>query len=217
MSGFFKWGRKAVTEPAAMPPAVTVSDPVVPSKVLPAFLSSVSRQSSPVLLDLGPVVGSNVQLFGDRLACRLHVQDLFEQIRRATDPAAADLVLASLRARLPTEPDSVDGILCWDVFDYLDPLVSHSLAGDLVRLLRPGGVLHGYFATASTPLSTFTRFVVEADDAIRLQAYPGPTTRRRVLSLRDVERMFGGLRLAESVLLRTGSREMLFRRAAASP
>jgi hypothetical protein len=200
-----------------MPPAVTVSDPVVPSKVLPKFLASVSRDPAPVVLDLGPVVGSNVALFGERLACRLHVQDLFQEIQQATDPAAHDLVLASLRARLPADPASVDGILCWDVFDYLDPVVSQELAGDLARLLKPGGVLHAYFATAPTALATFTRFIVEADDAIRLQAYPGPATRRRVLSLRDVERMFGGLRMAESVLLRTRSREMLFRRPGASP
>ena len=37
-------------------------------------------QPSPVLLDLGPVSGTNVSFLGERLGCKLHLEDLFADI-----------------------------------------------------------------------------------------------------------------------------------------
>jgi hypothetical protein len=188
------------------------ADVVAASKVLPRFLGSVARQAAPVILDLGPVVGANVELFGERLACKLFVQDLFEVIDRPVpdDPDAA--LTNALRDRLPAEAGSVDGVLCWDLFDYLDGAAGEALAADLVRILRPGGVLHAFFSTAVMETDFYTRFVVEADDLIRHRPYPAPRHRRRVLSPREIDRLFDGLEMAENVLLKTSSRETLFRK-----
>ena len=48
---------------------------------------------------------------------------------------------------------SVDGVLCWDVFDYLDKASAVKLAGQLTRLLKPEGVSK----VVSRPLVFFSR------------------------------------------------------------
>jgi SAM-dependent methyltransferase len=210
---FFKWAGRQPDEPqAAACPDDGGGEVVAASKVLPRFLSSVARRSAPVVLDLGPVVGTNVELFGERLACKLFVQDLYEELDRPEMAESDDLLATGLRARLPTVAESVDGILCWDFFDYLDGPASQALASDLVRVLKPGGVLHAFFATTAVETDFHTRFVVEADDLIRHRTYPAARRRRRVLSPREIDRLFDGLEMAESVLLKTSSRETLFRK-----
>ena len=52
--------------------------PVVTSKALQRFLAHLGTRPAPVLLDLGPVVGSNISYFGERLNCRFLVENLFE-------------------------------------------------------------------------------------------------------------------------------------------
>ncbi len=213
MATFFKWaGRQPEEPPAAVHVDETASDAVAASKVLPRFLAAVARQPAPVVLDLGPVVGTNVELFGERLACKLFVPDLYQELDRPGVDAPGERLAEALRARLPTGAASIDGILCWDLFDYLDEAASQALSKDLAGLLKPGGVLHAFFATAATETDFFTRFVVEADDLIRHRPYQAPRRSRRVLSPRDVDRLFDGLELSENVLLKTHTRETLFRK-----
>ncbi len=89
---------------------------------------------------------------------------------------------------------------------------SRTLAASLTGLLRPGGVLYGLFGTTPIELSHYTRFVLEADDRLRLQTYAATRTRREVLATREIHRMFGTLTADELVLLRSHSRETLFRK-----
>ena len=78
------------------------------------------QQPAPVLLDLGPVVGSNVTFFGDRFACKIHVEDLVAEVESHARRGERAKLDQSFEARLRQLPESVDGILCWDLFDFLD-------------------------------------------------------------------------------------------------
>ncbi len=181
---------------------------------MPKFVAALAGRPSPVVLDLGPVVGSNVAFFGERLACKLHVADLFVDVeaharRRAKDLAADPPALAS---RLVQAPESVDGILCWDLFDYLDGATARALAARLTGLLRSGGALYGLFGTTPAALAHYTRFELEEPDSLRHRTYPATPARRHVLTSREIVRMFDGLEVAESVLLRSSARETLFRK-----
>jgi len=55
--------RKVDTELQPAAPASS-ADPVFATKALRKFLTSLTSRESPVLLELGPVVGSNVSFFG---------------------------------------------------------------------------------------------------------------------------------------------------------
>jgi hypothetical protein len=157
-------------------------------------------------------VGSNVEFFGERLACKIYVEDLYATVEahaRKQDPEAPPPALAE---RLMQAEASVDGILCWDLFDYLDRKTGQALAARLAGVLRPGGPLYGFFGTTVVDLTQYTRFVLETDSTMRHRPYPATPVRRTVLVTRDINRMFSGLEVAESVLLKSSTRETLFRK-----
>jgi hypothetical protein len=208
-----KWGGRRPESPQVAPPAPAApSEPIITSKVFPRFLSAVGNQPSPALLDLGPVVGSNVSFFGERFACKLYVEDLYSDVEahaRRGDRAG----LASFFAtRLTQAPGSIDGILCWDLFDFLDRASGKVLAARLAGMLRKGGALYGSFGTTELELKQYTKTVIVAEDSLKLRTSPASPVARTVLLTRDIIKMFDGLIVAESVLLKSSTRETLFRR-----
>jgi len=213
LAGLLNWGRHRDASVGEPVDADVAHDPVVRSKVLPRFLTVLDRRPDPVLLDLGSVVGPNVNFFGERLSCRILVRDLFEDIEAHRRKGDEEGLLDVLSGRLPDAPNSVDGVLCWDIFDFLDEATGKQLAQQLVRLLRPGGVLYGFFGTTPIDLTHYTRYVIEAEDAFRHRPYPATPSRRKVLLTREINRMFEGLEASEVVLLKSSTRETLFRKA----
>ncbi len=211
MNGIFKRGPRKPDPPAPVIAAAS-TDVVTISKVFPRFLSAVAQQPAPVLLDLGPVVGSNITFFGERLACKIFVEDLIAETEAHRKKGESAVLAQAFDARLTHAPDSVDGILCWDLFDVLDRPTGQSLAGRLARLLRKGGALYGLFGSTTGEVTSHTRFVVEGEDRLRWRPYPATRVPRTVLVTRDIIKMFDGLAVTESVLLKSNIREVLFRK-----
>jgi hypothetical protein len=181
--------------------------------VFPKFLAALAHGGSPVILDLGPVVGANIAFFGERFACKIHVEDLFADIECHARAGNRAGLAAFLRTRLRQAPDSIDGVLCWDVFDFLDRGAAQGLAASLARVLKPGGVLHGSFGTTSIDVDHYTRTTVESPGVLRQRALSATPFCRAVLVTRDIMKMFDGMEMAESVLLKSNTRETLFRKA----
>ncbi len=211
-SDIFKRGAKREETVPAPSPAPVSPDALVTSKVFPRFLSTLSQQPEPVILDLGPVVGSNISYFGDRLACKIYVEDLQADIETYARRGERDALRTCFATRLTQAPGSIDGILCWDIFDFLDKPTGQVLAGQLTVLLRKGGALHGCFGTTAVDLTHYTRTVIESDDKLRQRTYDATPVRRNVLTTRDIIKMFDGLAVAESMLLKSNTRETLFRK-----
>lgn len=215
MAGLFKWGTKTESSPvaAAPPPAPAPRvEPASTSKVLPKFLAALAGIEAPVLMDVGPVVGSNIAFFGDHLSCKFFVEDLFAEVETHRRKGTEDTLPLAVTPRLSHAPGSIDGILCWDLFDYLDKKTSQALSARLVSLLKPGGALYGFFGTAPADVDYYTRFVVDAPDQLRLRQVPAAPTKRGVIVNRDLNKMFEGLIVSESVLLKSSTREILFRK-----
>ena len=187
-----------------------------PTKTLPRFLSTLGSRPQPVVVDLGPVVGSNVTFFGERLGCRVVVEDLFIDIDRHAREGRLDALPAFFERRLSHEDDSVDGILCWDVFDYLQRDAAGALADRLTQMLRPEGMLLAFFSTAEPPPAVFryTKHLVIDQTMLERRPYEAACEKRGPVLSRDVERMFTRLRVAEQFLLKARIREVLFKKPA---
>ena len=200
-------------EPDALPQGAPVGDdPVFATKALRKFLSCLTSRESPVLLDLGPVVGSNVSFFGEQLGCKIFVEDIFADVDRHVRDAALEALPAFLKRRFAIEDGSVDGILCWDVIDYLDRPAAQELATQLTRVLRPDGALLGFFGSAAPRDMRYTKFIVVDEVNLKYRPYPALRGRQAVLLNRDIIRMFAGLRVSDSFLLQNNLREILFRK-----
>jgi hypothetical protein len=188
------------------------------SRALPRFIAGLSTVDDPVLLDLGPVVGANVTFFGD-LGCKLIVESLGDDVDRHVREDRVNDLPSFLDSRFPQETASVDGIICWDLFDYLQPAAGQVLARELVRVLRPEGMLLALFRQSAVPsaeaATTCTRHVVVDRRTLEYRPCPGTRQRQRPLLNRDIQRMFEPLAIVDQFLLRTNVREIVLRKPAA--
>lgn len=213
MSPLFNWAAKKDERVAPERPASLITENLSTSRALPKFIAALAHQSAPVLLDLGPVVGSNVSFFGDRLSCKMLIEDLHEEIEAALKERAPESLSTRLTDRIAAAVSGpVDGILCWEVFDYLDRASARALAGSLRTILAPGGVLHGLFGTVAKPGATRTRFIMQSETAVKCRTEPWVAAGRYAYQTGEITRMFEGLTVAESVLLQNRTRETLFRK-----
>lgn len=211
LSDLFHRRRKDNPDPDAPAPDA----PVHASKALGRFLASLSHRPQPLLLDLGPVVGSNVTFFGEQLGCKILVEDLYKDIDRHVKEGKLDALATFFEHRLSLDAGSVDGILCWDVFDYLERPSAQVLARQLVRVLRPDGALLAFFNTAQpvtdAPM-TYTRHVVVNQTSLQYRTYGSGRAKQRPVVNRDIQRLFEPLRITEQFLLKNNLREVLFRK-----
>jgi hypothetical protein len=190
--------------------------PVHSTKVLAKFIAGLTGRSAPVLLDLGTVTGSNVTFFGEQLGCKIIVEDLSKDIDRAVKEKTIPELPAHFSKRFSQEDASVDGVLCWDLFDYLDKNSATALASQIVRILRPEGVVLAFFNThepKEPAPAVYTKHVVVDKATLQYRPYPAARGKQRPFQNRDIQRMFEPLRITEQFLLKSHMREVLFRKS----
>jgi hypothetical protein len=214
LTDLLKWGGKRTDAAGRSGDAPAPRDePSVASKALPKFISVIGQREAPVLLDFGPVIGSNVAFCGERLGCKLFIEDFVADVDRQLRGTATDLA-ASIPTRFSHADSSIDGILCWDIFDFLDKPSTLALARQIVRMLRPGGAVMGFFCTTGVERSPFTKFEILDDNTLRHRYHPGVGGKKTSLQNRDIIKMFDGLNVSDSFLLKNNTREMLLRKKA---
>ena len=193
--------------------STAADDPVFVTKALRKFLAALTAHESPVLLDLGPVVGSNVSFFGEQLGCKIFVEDLYADIDRHVRGNKLEELPALLKKRFSQLSSSVDGILAWDLIDYLDKASAPVLASELTRLLRPDGALLAFFGTVQSSETQYTKYIIADEQTLKHRNYPAARGRQTILLNRDIIRLFPGMRVSDSFLLKNNLREILFRKA----
>jgi hypothetical protein len=219
ISDLLKFGGKRSDQPAPSGSAGDISakgpDQVIQSKALPKFISALSNHPGPLLIDFGPVIGTNVAFFGEQLGCKLFIEDLAAEIDKHTRSKTRDALPATLAKRFTQAEGTVDGVLCWDIFDFLEPAAARALAREIVRVLRPGGAVMGFFCTKAMEKAAFSKYeIAAATTSLRQRQHPGAGGAKFVLQNRDIIKMFEGLTVAESFLLKSNTREILLRKRA---
>ena len=222
ISDLLKFGGKRPDQPARPGSGGDGSAPkgpeqVIQSKALPKFISALSNRQGPLLIDFGPVIGTNVAFFGEQLGCKLFIEDLAAEIDKLTRAKTRDALPETLVKRFTQAEGTVDGVLCWDIFDFLEPPAAKALAREVVRVLKPGGAVMSFFCTSIKPMERFpfSKYeIVEATASLRQRHHPGSGGQKFVLQNRDIIRMFEGLAVAESFLLKSNTREILLRKRA---
>jgi len=202
----------ADTTGAADASATNVAEAAYATKALQKFLGCVHGNQNPLLLDLGPVVGSNVTFFGEQLGCRIRVEDIATDIDKHVKSNTLDRLPEFFTKRFTEQPGTVDGILCWDVIDFLDRPAAQALATAVSGLLKPDGCLLGFFSTDNTPDSLYTKYVVVDESTLKYRTYPASRPRQRNLLNGDIIKLFKDLRVTDSFLMKSKMREMLFRK-----
>lgn len=199
--------------PAAAPVAEK-GEPQFPTKALRKLLTSLTSRDNPTLLDLGPVVGSNLSFFGEQLGCKIFVEDIYAELERYAKAGTLEELPAYLAKRFTQADATIDGILCWDLLEYLDKASAQVLADQLTRILRPEGSLLAFFSTIQPREVSYTKFIIADEANLKHRPYPASRGRQAVLANRDIIRLFAGLRVSDSFLMKNNVREILFRKPA---
>jgi hypothetical protein len=196
-------------EPAALPPE---PEAVVSTKALRKFVAALRARPTPTLLDLGPVVGPNITYFGEQVGCKMFIADVLGQAERWDREHPEGERPAFFETCFPQETASIDGILCWDVFDFLDRLSAKAVADQLMRVLKADGALFGFFSTEPSAEARLSKFVVIDEGSLIHRPHGVPRLRQPVMQNRDIITLFERLRVSDSFLLQTKVREVLFRK-----
>ncbi len=180
------------------------------------FVAALQSLEAPLIVDLGPAVGGNVEFLGEELGCKLVVEDLLENLPVLPEPVEGEDPPEEPLPRLSHPDNSVDGLLCWDVLDYLSPKAGRALAKELVRVLKPRGALLLSHGAESLSQPGRVEYEIINETSLRYRLRSGATPRaRRVLQSREVTQMFDSLAISDSFLLKSQMREVVFRKPAA--
>jgi hypothetical protein len=206
--------RKSEPDREPAPVSSKAQEPLFSTKALRKFLTALSVRDGATLLDVAPVVGSNLNFFGEHLGCKVLIEDLYSDLERHSREQKLTDLPAYFAKRFRHADSSVDGILCWDLMDYLDRPAAHALAEQLTRLLKPEGVLLAFFGTVQPRDAHYTRYVIVDEVNLQHRIYPASRGRQAIFANRDVIRLFERLRVSDSFLLQNNLREILFRKPA---
>ncbi len=193
-------------------PSVAVDEPLFATKALRKLLASLVASQTRTLIDLGPVVGSNVAFLGESRGCKIFVMDLYAELERHARTGAMGDFASFLAGHLSQPDASVDGVICWDFFDYLDRPSAQALADQLTRVLRPDGTLFAFFGSGQASDTYYTKYVIADEVNLKHRPYPASRPRQANLANRDIIRLFSGLRVSDSFLMKNNVREILFRK-----
>ncbi len=125
---------------------------------------------------------------------------------------------AALPARFDYPDETFDAIVAWDIFNFYDAAAMRLLAAEARRVLRPGGLLLGYFhARRPEGPDTPRRYRVLDEGRVACDGQAGPPLSRHVHQNRDLEKMFAGLTIVELYFLKNATRELLMEKKVAHP
>jgi len=194
---------------SASPPA-EAAPPDHRSLALPRFLDALRSVPRPRVLDLGPPIAGNIT-FLSGLSCRVRIADLHRSLAAEPLEGRRPQAMSALFERLlPFTPDErIDGLLAWDVFDYLRPDQISSLMARLTPACRPEGLALVLVSTRHQIPTAPTRYRILDRDHVagesRLERMrPSPRYTQA-----DLARMAPGLSVQRSFLLRSGIQEYL--------
>jgi len=183
---------------------------------VPLFESAITAlddERRHVVLDLGVVRSGTVSLLNG-LRCRLDVMALTAGAGSGLEGLEPEEFSALVQAAVPPAGDeSVDLVLCWNLFNYLSIDQIGRVVAELTPRCRPGARLHALIEYSArtmpaaplsfSPAGPGTLEAVVTDD----EQVPAPR-----YSARDLEQCMPGFAHERTMLLGGGMQEYLFRR-----
>lgn len=204
--------------------AMAASPNVRVSNGLKEFLWLLSDAPKPRILDLGNVSQSTLNFFIEK-GFRVSTEDLLrswkefltaeeELMRRAAVGedsgriSQASLAEKFLETSVQYSQESFNGVLAWDLFDYLDSNLLSALMERIFSLLSPGGAVLAMFHSR-TP-ERFHRYRIVDTQSVEHLPAPTISVHTRIFQNREILDLFGKFRTSKTFVSRDQLREALF-------
>jgi len=194
------------------------------SNALKEFLWLLSDIPKAKILDMGQVSQDTLNFFIEK-GFRVTTEDFLRSWREFMDveearlragkiggdverPSAVSLADRFLEDLLKYPPASFNGILAWDLFDYMEPEMLARVVARLHDILRPGGVVLAIFHSR-TP-DRFCRYRVLPDQTFELLPLPPIAQHVHIFQNREMLDLFAKFRTSKTFVGRDQLREGLF-------
>jgi 2-polyprenyl-3-methyl-5-hydroxy-6-metoxy-1,4-benzoquinol methylase len=185
-----------------------------PSRGLEEFFSYIRDQSGLTILDLGGATQQNINFItnlGHRLYSENFLQILEEtfgvnETANQSNPGRIDYFL---RQTLDYPEGQFDGVLIWDVLEYLSPALLAAVVERLHKVVRPRSYMLAFFHSddklESVPMYTFR---IEEKNVLQV-AQQGARRPAQLFNNRSLEKLFGGFESVKFFLTRERLRELI--------
>lgn len=188
---------------------------VYPTSNLQRLLRKLSGIPKPHILDLGRLSGPNIDWL-IRRGFKVYVDDRMTDLKPAissSPPTGREKKKAPPPPLEPLEydPGLFDAVLCWDLFDYLVPKQAQDLMADIVKVLKPKGLLFAFFYCNRTESPPPVRYRIVQVEQIEYKPLAQNFT-RRLYENREIQELFAGFETVNSCFLKNQMREVLVQR-----
>jgi len=185
------------------------SEPVThTSNVIRLFIKGLERQEEGQILNIGPVCSENINFLA-QYARTLYVCDMFLQLDQER---RKDLPISSLWQHLDYPPQSFDGILLWDLIDYLEDNEVSRLVELCIKMLRPGGLVMVFSLGEQATQTVVNSFVIGEGFRLDLRPQPHLDLPFHMRHNREVLALLVPFTLVKSFIYHNGLRQFLFQR-----
>jgi hypothetical protein len=187
------------------------------SRALEQFFSYINDQVGLSILDLAGATQENVSFVTD-LGHRLYTQDFLRSLDDTFGPDGvqeqtnARLIDSFLEQNLDFKENTFDGVLIWDVMQYLSPALLNATVQRLHQIVRPRSYLLAFFnADEKTELSPRTTFRLRSSSTVEL-TQRGMRKQTQNFNNRSLEKLFGEFESVKFFLTREHLREIIVKR-----
>lgn len=184
-----------------------------PSKGLREFCAAIRSPEGLQILDLGAACQANVN-FLTGLGHRLCTEDFHRCLELFT---SRSMVTADpdteterfFRENLQYQPAQFDGVLCWDLFDFLPDALVKPLVERLFELVKPGGHLLAFFHSGLPgQLLPVCQYCISTQDQLQVKERAQGKL-RRTINNRGIENLFRNYASLKFFLTKDSLREVV--------
>ncbi|MEI9972121.1 MAG: class I SAM-dependent methyltransferase [Ignavibacteriota bacterium] len=184
------------------------------SRGLEEFFGHIHGTSGLTLLDLGGATQQNVSFITD-LGHRLYSENFLQILKETaggeamSDQSNPGVIDYFLRQTLDYPEGHFDGVLVWDVLEYLAPALLSAVVERLHRVVRPGSYLLAFFH-ADDKLEAVPYYAFRIQDVKNLQVLQQGTRRPvQLFNNRSLERLFSRSESVKFFLTKDRLREVV--------
>jgi 2-polyprenyl-3-methyl-5-hydroxy-6-metoxy-1,4-benzoquinol methylase len=187
-----------------------------PSRGLEEFFTYIRDQSGLKILDLGGATQKNVTFITD-LGHRLYSEDFLQILNDTfgadgtTDQSNPGRIEYFLKQTLDYQEGQFDGVLVWDVLEYLAPALLTAVVERLQHVVRPKSYMLAFFhADDKLDAVPFYTFRIGGANALEV-AQNGVRRPAQLFNNRSLEKLFGRFESVKFFLTRERLREVIIK------
>lgn len=201
-------------------PARSASSPAhaaYQTSILKDFIAAITRKENPVVLDLGPVVGSNVEFFLN-LGIKVYMEDFLAAYANPKYSVLLDEKMSLNEQQFFNENfdysnDFFDGLICWDFLSYLEPKFARTFVERISAKMKPDSLVLGFFRTQkSAGPTTLHKYRISSESFLEYIPLERTMEIKKVYQTRDVTQLFTEFNSQKLYLLKHQVLEVLLRK-----